>query len=507
MSLVVKNAGGAARSVAALALTCLAWFTFTPGKGAAAGSAATLSAADLVGSWVAVASHGGETSPVALRLEAIGGEVLARWSIPAIHLWELPVGKAVVHGNQVEVGPLALVYDGAAGTLAGTLPAAVVPVYEMPVTFRRARLERPPRPEPAAPVASPVWTFDAGAPVWADLASAGEVLYVAGDDGRLHALAARSGRPLWSFRATGAIRARPTLAGGDVFVHADDGFLYRLNAATGEQRWRVRVEPAVQRLPPGRAGSKYDDWASAATLASGRLYLGTDDGHVLALDPANGSRLWAFAAGGTIVSTPVVDSGRVYFGSFDGRVYALDAASGSLIWQHATGAAVISTPALHEGRVIVGSRSYDLLALDGASGKPVWTVYYWFSWVESSATIFGGAAYIGSSDAAKLFAFDARTGRRLWEVDAGGSAWGQPAVTGSRVFIGTVGTQNYLVPHRATILAVDRATGRPGWRYPVAAPPAASAEVTAYGFAASPALGEGLVYFAGLDGRVYAFAQ
>ena len=92
-------------------------------------------------------------------------------------------------------------------------------------------------------------------------------------------------------------------------------------------------------------------------------------------------------------------------------------------------------------------------------------------------------------------------------MDAGGSAWGQPAVTEARVFIGTVGTLNYLVPHRATLLAVDRKTGRPVWRYPLAPPAQASSEVTAYGFAGSPALGEGFVYFGGLDGHLYAFEQ
>ena len=115
--------------------------------------------------------------------------------------------------------------------------------------------------------------------------------------------------------------------------------------------------------------------------------------------------------------------------------------------------------------------------------------------------------YVGSSDAARLFAFEAGTGRRIWEVDAGGSTWGQPAVTSERVFAGAVGTLHYLVPHRASVLAVNRQTGRPIWRYPVPAPESASAKVSYYGFAGSPALGEGLVYFPGLDGRIYAFAQ
>jgi outer membrane protein assembly factor BamB len=504
-----KTAGRSALALVAMALIGMARLGSAAAQGAAGGAAPAPSAPALTGTWVAVASHDGETSTVALHLEAAeGGRFLLKWSTPVLHIWELPLGKADFDGHELRAGHLLrLTYDPAAETLSGTLPVAFVPVYELPVTFRRGRLDHPPRAEPSAPVASPAWTFDAAAPVWADLAFADDVLYVGADDGRLRALAARTGKPLWEFRAGGAIRARPTIAGGDLFVQADDGFLYKLNAATGQQRWRVRVAPPVERLASGKEGSRYDYRASAATLAGGRLYLGTDDGHLLALDPASGARVWDFPANGSVVATPAVDGDRVYVGSFDGHVYALYAATGLLLWNYDTGAPVTSTPALHQGRVIVGSRSYDLLALDGASGKPAWTRYYWFSWVESPAAIFGGAAYVGSSDAAKLFAFDAGSGRRLWEVDAGGCPWGQPAVTANRVYVGTVGTLNYLIAHRATILAVERTTGAPAWRYPMAAPAAKPEETTEYGFAASPALGDGLVYFAGLDGRVRAFAQ
>jgi outer membrane protein assembly factor BamB len=501
-----------ATALLAMVLTLAPAFMAVPGGAPtphAAGDGGTgPSPAEVAGSWVGTTSHDGETSPVLLELQvAAGGEIQARWSTPAIHLWGLPVGKATLGDHEVRIGPMALAYDRAAGTLKGTLPDAFAPVYHLPVTFRRGNFARPSRPEPAARVAAPVWTFDAAAPIWSDLAFADGVLYVGADDGRLYALAARTGMPLWELRTGGAIRARPTVSGGDVFVQSDDGFLYRVEAATGAQRWRVRVAAPVKRLSLGQEDSRYDNRASAATLAGGRLFLGTDDGHVLTLDPAHGSRLWDFKAGGSVSSTPVVDSGRVYFGSFDGHVYALAAASGTLLWKHDTGAAVTTAPAVFEGQVIIGSRSYDLLALDGASGKPLWTRYYWFSWVESPATIFGGTAYVGSSDAARLFAFDARSGRRLWETDTGGSAWGQPAVTDKRVFIGIAGTLNYLVAHRGSILAVDRATGLPIWRFAVAAPTTATSELTAYGFAASPAIGEGLVFFASLDGRVLAFVQ
>ena len=462
--------------------------------------------ADVSGTWVAALSHLGETQRFGLRFEPNDkNELIVKMTAPAVHVWDVPIGKATLEPGRVRIGSgFVLDYDHAAGTLSGTVPSALIPVHKIVAAFHRGTLDQTPRPELDAPAARPAWTFDAGAPVWADALFDGGTVYVGAEDGRLHALEAKTGKERWSFRAGGPIRARPTRWAADLFFQADDGYLYRVDAATGAERARIRVnEKAIERLPPSNEKSRFDRTASGATLANGRLYVGTYDGHVLTLDPAEGSRLWDFAAGDTVLSTPVVDSGRVYFGSYDGNVYAVDAASGALVWKHATGAPVVSTPALHEGRVIVGSRSYDLLALDGATGAPAWTRYIWFSWVESPATVRDGTAYLGSSDAAKVFAVDARTGKSVWETDAHGWAWAQPAATDTRVFVGTTATPHYLVGHAAAFLAMDRATGHVAWRFPAAAP---TGDET-YGFPGSPAVGDGLVFAGALDGRVYAFTQ
>ena len=112
-----------------------------------------------------------------------------------------------------------------------------------------------------------------------------------------------------------------------------------------------------------------------------------------------------------------------------------------------------------------------------------------------------GVAYVGSSDAALVSAVDAKTGRARWQADVYGWAWGQPAVTDSRVYIGTSSQAGYLAQHRGGMMALDRATGTVAWRYE--SPAAASG---AYGFPGSPAIGEGFVFVSGLDGKLYAFA-
>ena len=150
--------------------------------------------------------------------------------------------------------------------------------------------------------------------------------------------------------------------------------------------------------------------------------------------------------------------------------------------------------------VVVGNRAYDLVGITAATGEIAWKRYVWFSWIESSATVKDGVAYLGSSDAALVSAVDAKTGRARWQADVYGWAWGQPAVTDSRVYMGTSSQAGYPAGHRAGVMALDRATGTVAWRYE--SPAAASG---AFGFPGSPAVGEGFVYVSGLDGRLYAF--
>jgi hypothetical protein len=157
-------------------------------------------------------------------------------SMPIVHVSHQAIGRMplVVSGLEVRLGPLAFNYDPAARTLSGTMPAAFVPVYSIPIILRRVdRIDVPERPELPAPLAVPAWTFDAGAPLWPGATFAGGMVYAGGDDGGLHALEAKSGRERWAFRAGGAIRTLITVAGDELYFQADDGFLSRVAAASG----------------------------------------------------------------------------------------------------------------------------------------------------------------------------------------------------------------------------------------------------------------------------------
>jgi outer membrane protein assembly factor BamB len=488
-----------------LRLALLALSLFMPLAATAAEPAPT--AAELAGTWVGTMTHDGETQAIALGLSPdTSGRLAVALSIPVIHLDHAPIGSAplVVEGDSIRIGPFRFRYDGAAHSLSGVMPRALVPVYAIPVRLQRTEsFAMPPRAELAAPEARPLWQHALGSAVWAGATYADGGVYVGSQDGRVVALDARSGAERWVFQAGGPIRSRPAVGAGAVYVQADDGQLYKLHAATGRLAWRVKtVGVPIERLPFDNPRSRFDRFGSDVAIAGGRLYVGTHDGNLIALDARTGRRAWEFHTGDAILSAPVLAGGRVFVGSFDHFVYALDARTGRLMWKRDTQGAVVSTPAIHGDRVIVGNRAYDLLGLDVRTGAVAWKRYIWSSWVESSASVRDGVVYVGSSDAAAVFACDAETGRPVWTSDVHGWAWGQPAVTGQRVYVGTASQVGYPAQHAGGVLALDRATGAAVWRHAAAAP-----DSGAYGFPGSPALGGGHVFVTGLDGVVRAFAE
>ena len=424
--------------------------------------------AELAGAWAGTASHEGETTPVAIELEpGSDDKVLIKLSAPVVHLRHAPLGRATpqAQGREIKLGPFVFAYDPAARTLTGDVPEGLAPVYKLPMTLQRVeRLDLPARPEPVVAERRAVVVLRRPGPPlarhvlrrWSRVRRRG---------GRTDACARRD-------HGEGALvvprrRSDPDASGGvgrrRCTSRPTTASCTRSTrpAARSAGACASRTSPSCA-FHPGDPTSRFDRFGSDVTVAGGRLYLGTHDGRVLCLEAAQGRQVWQFASGDSVLAAPAVDGGRVYFGSYDGSVYALDAATGRPLWKHDTGKPVVSTPALAGDRVVVGSRSYDLLGLDARTGAVAWKRYIWFSWVESSPVVRDGIAYVGSSDAAALYAFDARSGRPVWKTDVWGWAWGQPAVTDRRVYIGTSALGGYLVGHRAGIMAVDRATGSAG---------------------------------------------
>ena len=130
------------------------------------------------------------------------------------------------------------------------------------------------------------------------------------------------------------------------------------------------------------------------TIVDGRLFTGSNDGTVYALDAHSGCIYWMFQAQTLVRSAVVVGPGpRAYVGDLDSNFYALDAATGKLIWQKKLDSQpftrITGTPKLHAGRLYVPIASQEenagsqppypcctfrgnVVALDAETGKEIW---------------------------------------------------------------------------------------------------------------------------------------
>ena len=83
---------------------------------------------------------------------------------------------------------------------------------------------------------------------------------------------------------------------------------------------------------------------SSPAIVSGRVFVGSSDGRLYAIDIATGKKVWAFKTEGEVEASPLVRGGRVFVGSSDGALYAVDAASGKLLWKYVTGDKILGSP-------------------------------------------------------------------------------------------------------------------------------------------------------------------
>ena len=179
-----------------------------------------------------------------------------------------------------------------------------------------------------------------------------------------------------------------------------------------------------------------DNWASSPVVANGLLYIGTRDGHVLALDAVTGVQRWSAATAASIMSTPAVSDGTVYVTSNDRKLYAFDAATGALRWASVTDATINASPVAANGLVYVTADSGTLFAFKARNGILAWEAAHDFLSPGSTPAAAGGMVY-AMSDQDVVFGFDGASGALKWVSGhvTVGHAVGSPAIMDGVVYI------------------------------------------------------------------------
>ena len=221
----------------------------------------------------------------------------------------------------------------------------------------------------------------------------------------------------WAFAFPGAIRARsqPAVGWNTVFVGSQSGTVYAFDLDSGCARWTYRAGAEVRT-------------AIVADAKDERLYFGDILGRVYAIDAMSGEELWRAEvddhANATITGTPTLGGGLLAVPvsslevtsaadpeysccTFRGSVVALDPATGERVWKTHT----VPDEPTTQGTTSAGAQ------ILGPSGAPVWNSPTYDA--KRDRFYFGsGENYSSPADenSDALFAVDARTGRKLWQV-------------------------------------------------------------------------------------------
>jgi polyvinyl alcohol dehydrogenase (cytochrome) len=210
-------------------------------------------------------------------------------------------------------------------------------------------------------------------------------------------------------------------------------------------------------------------WAQP-TVAGGRVFVGSQNGTVYALDAATGCIHWTFSAsGGVRTAISIGRSGArtvAYFGDTAANAYALDAETGTQLWIRKVDdhplARITGSPTLFEDRLYVPMSSYEesqgadpqyacctfrgsVSALDAKSGAVIWKTY----------TVAGAPAPRGRSSA----------GVQLWGP-SGSAIWSSPTVDVKRRALYVATGNTYSGPPQPSsdaVVALDLKTGAIRW--------------------------------------------
>ncbi len=191
------------------------------------------------------------------------------------------------------------------------------------------------------------------------------------DEGRstLFALSKNTGRLVWKADIEAFIGAPSSVSVSDdaVYIGTDDGNLLALSKDTGKIRWNFFTKGARLKAPFGPKGV-----GACAGIEKDTIYIGGIDSYLYAIDKDTGREKWEFKTWGEIISSPAIEKGNVYIASKDGYVYALSSEDGKLKWEYETGYSIFASPILSGNDLYIGDTGGVLHRIDKNTGKVKW---------------------------------------------------------------------------------------------------------------------------------------
>lgn len=244
---------------------------------------------------------------------------------------------------------------------------------------------------------------------------------------------------VWTYKTGGQVRATPSLDHERVYIGSYDQRLHALDLRTGAPVWTFPTEGGICGEP-----CLWRDW----------VIFGSEDFNVYALAAADGAERWRYRTWNHVRSSPRVYDDRLYIGSDDGHLHALDLPGGTVRWRYRTYGEVQSAPAFFDDIVFVGSMDECLYAVDLAKGERR-GMYRAQGGILSSPVVADGHVYFGSLDFG-IYCLEAKSSWLAWHERTEKFVLAGPRIVGDRLYVGSTDGHLY---------CLNRRTGQRVWRF------------------------------------------
>nr|WP_315080704.1 outer membrane protein assembly factor BamB [uncultured Kosakonia sp.] len=234
----------------------------------------------------------------------------------------------------------------------------------------------------------------------------------------------------------------PAFADGVVYAADRHGVVKALSIDDGREIWSVNL-------------AEKDGWFSTraallsggVTVYGGKVYIGTEQAQVYALNASDGSVAWKTGVVGEALSRPVVSDGLVLIHTSNGQLQALNEADGAVKWTVNLDMPSLSlrgesAPTTAFGAAIVGGDNGRVSAVLMQQGQLIWqqrislangpTEIDRLSDVDTTPVVVNGVVYALAYNG-NMTALDLRSGQIMWKRDLGSVS--DFVIDGNRIYI------------------------------------------------------------------------
>jgi outer membrane protein assembly factor BamB len=266
---------------------------------------------------------------------------------------------------------------------------------------------------------------------------------------------------LWTTKTDYMSSSSPAVVDGKIYVTTGyfwEGQILCIDLETGSFLWNYSLEDSI--------------WVSPIVIDN-FVYIAVRGGRMLCLDSSTGALIWDTTMDqsvGIFEESPAFYNGKLYVACscFDihpennnSALYCLDAYDGSIVWSYPTGTSLMFSPCVSDGKVYTIGLNNRLTCLDTETGNELWIVPDLFSVYHP--IILNDKIYVGTlqGDAVGGVAC-IKDGEVLWEYHPASDYVVSTTIVGrnNSIYFGT-GTSK--ITGRGKVVCLNAETGEEQW--------------------------------------------